>query len=102
VGPTRVKVTARLNFDATMKSEQPYNIAVLEGSNRIMKKSLSTTKSLGITYQEWKDVVPGKTDIFYIDVTGGEHTYKFSLEETSAQSVSLKFSIPPKDLNNER
>ncbi|MDP2208895.1 MAG: hypothetical protein Q8K98_08985 [Bacteroidota bacterium] len=102
VGSTRVKVTARLNFDATMKGKQSYVIAVFEGSKHTLMKQLSTTKSLGIIYQEWKDVVPGKTDTFYIDVVEGEHIYKFSLEETSAHSVSLKFSIPSKDLNNER
>ncbi len=101
VGPTRVKITTRLNYDNRMKGSQKYTVLVSEGEQQIKMKPLSTTKAIAITYQEWKDVVPGKNASFFVDVPEGEHTYRFSFSETLASSVSLKFSIPQKDLKNE-
>ncbi len=101
VGPTRMKVSARLNYDESMKGGQKFAIAMSESGKQIFLKPFATTKALGVTYREWKDVVPGKVSSFYCDVPKGEHTYKFSLEESVARSISLKFSIPQKDLDNE-
>ena len=101
IGPTRLQIISRLNFEPAMKGEQSYLLSIWEGNDKVLMKPLSTTKSLGINYEEWKDVVPGKVDKIYLDVPKGEHMYKFRLEETVAHSVSLKFSIPKKDLGNE-
>ena len=101
VGPTRMKVSARLNYDASMKGEQKYGISIWENGKQVLLKPFTTSKALGVSYQEWKDVVPGKVNSFYYDVPKGEHAYKFQLEESLAHSVSLKFSIHQKDLDNE-
>lgn len=101
IGPTKLQITGRLNFDVATKGIQKYAVSVWENENKLFTKPLSTTKSLGVSYQEWKDVVPGKPDKIYLDVPSGEHLYKFKLEETSAHSISLKFLIPKKDLDNE-
>ncbi len=101
IGPTKLKVAARLNYDASMKGGQRYSLAVTENNKRVVLKALATTKSAGTEYREWKDVVPGKPNSFYVTVPSGEHQYSFSLEEGLAKSVSLKFSIPKSDLQNE-
>ncbi len=101
IGPTRLQVAARLNFDSKMKGQQRYSIAVMEGEKRILLKPLATTKALGATYREWKEVTPGKVNTFYLDVPSGEHRYSFRLQEALANTVSLKFSVPEKDLSNE-
>lgn len=101
VGPTRLRVSTRLNYDAKMKGDQKYAVTLSEGGRQIVLKSLATTKSVGIEYQEWRDVVPGKVNAFFVDVPKGEHTYRVALTEGLAHSVSLKFSIPKKDLSNE-
>jgi len=102
VGPTRLQISTRLNYDSTMKGDQRYSISIHEGAKQILLKPLATTKSVGVFYQEWKNVVPGKVNEFNIDVPKGEHIYKFDLEQTLAHSVSLKFSIPKNDLSNEK
>jgi hypothetical protein len=84
-----------------MKGDQKYAVTLSEGGRQIVLKSLATTKSVGIEYQEWRDVVPGKVNAFFVDVPKGEHTYRVALTEGLAHSVSLKFSIPKKDLSNE-
>ena len=101
VGPTRVEVNARLNYDQTMKGEQKYSLLVTEAGKQVAQKLLQTSKSVGLAYEDWKEVVPGKPNSVSITVPEGEHTYQITLGESIAQSVSLKFSIPKKDLDNE-
>ena len=101
IGPTRLKVTTRLNYNANMKGAQRYGLGVWEGGKQSMLKALATTKSVGMEYQEWKDVVPGKANSFYLTVPSGEHQYTFQLEGGLAKYISLRFSIPKSDLQNE-
>jgi hypothetical protein len=101
IGPTKLQIIGRLNFDSAMKGMQKYSVSIWENDSRIIMKPLTTTKSLGITYQDMMDVVPGKADKINLDIPTGEHIYKFKLEETAAHSIAFKFSIPKKDLNNE-
>jgi hypothetical protein len=101
IGPTRLKVTTRLNYDASMKGGQKYGVGVWEGDKRIVLKSLKTSKALAVSYQDWKDVVPGKVATFIVPVPSGEHRYGFRLEEGMGRTVSLRFAIPKKDLKNE-
>mgnify|MGYP001446270714 CR=1 FL=1 len=101
VGPTKVKVSLRLNYDKRMNGEQKYAVVISEGQNRLAQWSLKTTKSDGIVYQEWKEVVPGKLNSASLDVPAGEHLYNITLGEATATSVSLNFSVPEADLTNE-
>ncbi|MBI3193538.1 MAG: hypothetical protein HYZ34_03600 [Ignavibacteriae bacterium] len=101
VGPTRMKISARLCYDEKMKGGQKFTVTMWEGEKKVLTKPLSTTKSVGVIFQELKDVIPGKANTFYFDVPDGEHTYKFKLDESLAPAVGLKFSIPQSDLDNE-
>jgi len=101
VGPTKLRVVSRLNYDARMKGEQKYAVLASENGKLILTKPLLTTKSVGVVYKDWKEVVPGKSQTFYFDVPAGEHTYGFRLTESISQSVSLRFSIPQENLTNE-
>jgi len=101
VGPTKVQISTRLNYDQTMKGKQKYSLTVVEGNSTISQRSLQTTKSTGLSYKEWKEVVPGKPNSISFSVPSGEHTYRVSLGEGAGQSVSLRFSVPKADLKNE-
>ncbi len=101
IGPTRLRVVTRLNYESNMKGQQKYQLLVEENGKTINRQGLETTKSLTVSYQNLKTVVPGKSKTFFLEVSGGQHTYNFRLAEGLANSVSLRFSIPEKDLNNE-
>ena len=94
VGPTKVHVSARLNYDKKMTGSQKYSLLITEGDNIFVQRSLQTTKSVGLSYQEWKEVVPGKPNIISIMVPSGDHTYRVNLGEGAGKSISLRFSIP--------
>jgi hypothetical protein len=102
IGPTDVVVDARLNFDAKMIGKQSYTIAVVEGAKTLLTAPLTSTKSVGAFYKDWKEVVPGKINLLRLGVPAGEHLYQFVLKEGLASSVSLKFSIPEKAVTNIR
>jgi len=101
IGPTKLRIVSRLNYDYQMKGEQKYALQVAENEKLILTKPLQTSKSVGVEYKDWKEVVPGKSQTFYLDVPAGEHNYGFKLTESIAQSVSLRFSIPEGSLANE-
>ena len=101
VGPTKVRVTARLNYDEKMKGAQKFSVVVSEKGKAVLARPLQTTKSVGISYKEWKEVVPGKARSFSFDVPAGEHVYSIGLDQTLSHSVSLRFSIPEGDVANE-
>jgi len=100
VGPTKVRVTTRLNFTEKMKGSQKFSVVVSEKGAVVLARPLQTTKSVGLSYREWKEVVPGKAMSFSFDVPGGEHVYTFGLDQTLASAVSLRFFIPKDDLSN--
>lgn len=100
VGPTKLEIAMRLNYDAKMQGVQNYALSAWEGVKKVSRGSFKTTKALGAQYQDWKEVVPGKINIMSMTVPTGEHILKFMLEGTNAHSVSLKFSIPEKDMKN--
>ncbi len=102
VGPTKLRVVSRLNYDAKMDGDQKYAVLVEENGKPLLTKPLLTSKSLGVDYRDWKEVVPGKGQIFSVEVPAGEHTYVFKPGESIAQSVSLRFSIPGKDVPNRK
>lgn len=101
IGPTRLRVVTRLNYESNMKGKHKYQLLVEENGKTINRQGLETTKSLTVTYQNLKTVVPGKSKTFFLEVSGGQHIYNFRLAEGLANSVSLRFSIPDKDLKNE-
>ena len=101
IGPTKLRISTRLNYDSTMKGEQKYSVSVWEAEKKLKLKPLSTTKSVGVHYKEMSNYIPGKVNAFFIDIPNGEHIYKFNVGETNSKSVSMKFSIPQKDLKNE-
>ncbi len=100
IGPTDVVVDARLNFDPSMVGKQTYVLNVIEGSKTLFAAPLKSTRAVSAYYQDWKEVVPGKLNRIRLTVPGGDHTYTFSLGDCLATSVSLKFSLPEKAVQN--
>ena len=94
VGPLQLRISSRLSFDARMTGEQNYAVLVLEKAKNIVTEPLSTPKSAGVVYTDWKEMVPGESQIFTMEVPSGEHTYSFLLGKGIAQSVALRFFIP--------
>jgi hypothetical protein len=91
-GPQRLKVTARLNYGSTVEGEQNYTITVREGKQVLETASFKTYKSETIRYTGKTDLIPSKSDVFYLDIPPGKHHLTFAMEGLAA-SAALRIEM---------
>ena len=99
IGPTTIKVLARLEFDPTMFSDQKFRVRVLEDSNEKRVFPLRSKPSEIAEYGVMSEKVPGKGAVFFIEVPRGKHDYRFEILD-NGRSALLRFFIPREDLSN--
>lgn len=93
-GPMEIIIRCRANFTTDMDGRIGYTISVYENGKEVNTLSATTSKSLTMAYQDYTGVVPSKPAQFIMKVPEGNHTYKFLLKESAAETVSLRFSMP--------
>jgi hypothetical protein len=101
IGPTTVKVLARLEFDPTMFAEQKFRIQVYEDGLIKQIYPLRSKQSEVAEYREISTKVVGNGAKFYIEIPRGKHEYKFEIVDNN-RTVLLRFYIPRDDLINNR
>jgi len=100
-GPTEMIVRTRANFTNAMEGRIGFTISIMEDDQEISTLSATTSKSLTMAYQDYTGVVPSKPTEFIIDVPAGSHTYNFLLKESVAETVSIRFSLPKQENEND-
>ncbi|HDM90043.1 MAG TPA: hypothetical protein ENG67_02410 [candidate division WOR-3 bacterium] len=93
-GPGRVKLIVRLNFDETLGEEAGFTVVVREGDKEIQRASFKSYRSEMVSWNERKDLVPGKAETLYLEVPKGEHTIQVELLGTLAPSAGVRLLIP--------
>jgi hypothetical protein len=91
-GPTKLRITTRLNYDTKMSGEQNYTILVNDNGKEA-KHSLRCYKSEIIEYETRKEIIPSNARDFYINIGSGRHVLTFTLSGTIAQSAAVRFSV---------
>lgn len=99
IGPTTIKVLARLEFDPTMIANQKFRINVLEDGIEKHIYPLRSEPSEVAEYREISETIVGKGAKFFIEVPRGKHEYCFKIID-NGRNVLLRFFIPSEDLNN--
>ncbi len=99
IGPTTIKVLARLEFDPTMIADQKFRIHVLEDGTEKHIYPLRSEPSEVAEYREISETIVGKGAKFFIEVPRGKHDYCFKIID-NGRNVLLRFYIPSEDLNN--
>lgn len=94
-GPTRIRVICRLNYDDKMIGDQNFTINV-DDNGETESFALKCYKSQIITYQNRKNIVPSNARSFYLNLKEGQHTLRFNLSGTIAESAALRFMIEEK------
>jgi hypothetical protein len=100
IGPTNLKILARLEYDQTMRGDQKYRFQILEGDKVVDTYSLSTRLSDVAKYIEPTSTLLSRGEKVYLDVPKGHHTYRIVLLDENRTAL-IKFLIPVKDLGNE-
>ena len=99
IGPTTIKVLARLEFSPAMFSDQKFRVHVLEDGNEKRIYSLRSKPSEVAEYGVMSENVPGKGAVFFIEVPRGKHDYRFEILDNGRNAL-LRFFIPREDLSN--
>jgi len=99
IGPTRIRGLARLEFDHSIRGDQPYRVQISENGKIISTVPIIAKISGTASYLEPGDKVPARGENFYIDVPPGSHKIEVSTPDPGV-SVLFRFYIPQKDLGN--
>jgi len=94
VGPTRLELLTRLDFDATMRGNQTYKLAISEGKRRLREVAFKTSKATTATYTNLEDRVPSKFDRVQLTIEEGAHEISVELLEPAQGSVEIHAQIP--------
>lgn len=94
VGPTRLELTSRLDFDPTMRGSQSYRLAVLEEGRKPQELEFKTTKATTASYSDLKDRVPSKLNRTVLQLAAGTHELSIELKAPANGSVEVHARIP--------
>ena len=99
IGPTTMQVLTRLEFDATMVTDQRFLIRVYEDGRPKQIIPFRSQPSDIADYRGRSDKVTGKADKLFVEVPRGKHEYTFEILN-DGHSALLRFFIPRKALTN--
>lgn len=101
VGPTSLELSARLDFDTTMRGVQTYRLAISEGGRRLRRVEFKTTKAAAASYTDLKDRVASKMDRLVLPLGEGVHELSVELLEPGTGSAEVHARIPQPTVGNE-
>jgi len=99
IGPTTMQVLIRLEFDATMVTDQKFLIRVYEDGRPKQIIPFRSQPSDIADYQGRSDKIAGKADKLFVEVPRGKHEYTFEILN-NGHSALMRFFIPRKALTN--
>ena len=94
VGPTRLELMTRLDFDPTMRGTQTYSLAISDGDRRLREVTFKTTKATTASYTNLTDRVPSKFDRVQLVIEAGTHEISVELLQPVQGSVEIRALIP--------
>ena len=102
VGPTQVELSARLDYDETMRGEQRYALLVSSGKAPLRELRFRTSKAGSAAYTDLKNRVPSKVDRVVLSLGPGSHDLTVELREPRSGSAEIHLRIPKGGTQGER
>jgi len=100
VGPTKLDILTRLDFDLTMRGTASYRLAISDGGKPLREAQYSTTKALTAYYPDLADRVPGKFRRLRLALSSGLHEISIALVQPKPGSVEVRARIPSPAVGN--
>jgi hypothetical protein len=94
VGPTQMELSARLDFDETMRGEQHYVLLVSSAKVPLRELRFRTSKATSAAYTDLKNRVPSKVDRVVLSLGAGSHEITVELREPRGGSAEVHMRIP--------
>lgn len=94
VGPSRLDLTLRLDFDATMRGAHAYRVAVTDNGRSLRELAFRTTKSTTASFTNQPDRIPSKFDQARIEIPPGPHDLAIELIQPRNGAAEVHARIP--------
>jgi len=102
IGPTKIKIYCRANFDPTIKEKSKFSFGVFEGEKSVKKFSAIADKSSKSVYTKTPELIPSTMHSFVLDVPGGEHIYEFKKLNSPSPNLAIRFLILSSSLGKKK
>ncbi len=102
IGPTKIKIYCRANFDPTMKEKSKFTLGVFENGETVKKFSAVTKKSTRSLFTDLPELIPSKLHTYILEVPKGEHVYEFKKINSMPNSLAARFKIQKSSLGKKK
>ncbi len=86
---TQLKIIIKAELDFKDQSGKPVILTIKEKGNTIKSYKISGEKSQKTEYVDEKKLIPGNSNVIYLNLPKGTHTYEFSLEDKKKSAIIL-------------
>ncbi len=102
IGPTKIRIYCRANFDTSIEEKSKFALGVYEQGKSIEKFTGIAKKSQKVAFSDLPDQIPSTLHKFYLDVPSGEHTYDFKKVNSPAPNLAVRFKILERTLGEKK
>ncbi len=102
IGPTKIGIFCRANFDATVEDKSKFALGVYEKGKSIEMFTGIAKKSKKLAFSDLPGLIPSTLHKFYLDVPTGEHIYEFKKVNSPAPNLAVRFKILENTLGKKR
>ncbi len=89
VDTTQLKIIIKAELDFKDQSGKPIILTVKEKGVEVKSYKISGEKSQKTEYVDDKKLIPGNSNVIYLSLPKGAHTYEFSLEDKKKSALIL-------------
>lgn len=86
---TQLKIIIKAELDFKDQSGKPIILNVQEKGVNVKSYKISGEKSQKTEYVDEKKLIPGNSNVIYLSLPKGAHTYEFSLEDKKKSAIIL-------------
>jgi hypothetical protein len=93
IGPTKLQIFCRANYDPSMKGKSKFALGVYEKGKSVETFKGIARKSGKMVFSDLPELIPSTAHKFYLDVPKGEHIYELKKVNSPAPSLAVRLRI---------
>ena len=93
IGPTRLQIFCRANYDQSMKGKSKFALGVYENGSSVKTFTGIASKSETMVFSDMPEIIPSTAHKYYLDVPKGEHVYELKKINSPAPSLAVRLRI---------
>lgn len=93
VGPTKLRIYCRANFDQSMKGNAKFSLGLFEKGQESAKFAGVAKLASNLNFKEVGEIMPSKLHTFTFDVPQGRHEYEVRKINSASPNLAVRFKI---------